>query len=230
MCSNRKRNGGGILNDQFAGVKRALCFAAHYDDEALFFGGTLLELARQGTEIHIAVLTDVAYCNAPRNNEERSREDARQRMRLGAFARVCADLNARSHHGRLPQIAESDNPKRIKMQAYQFLETLCDDLRLDLILTHGSDGDYSAPRYLKGYDTARAQHALCHEMAATIGKGYTTVWERHLGGNIIIPARPSDRLALLDYYRFGCTQAPEWPAEKWYPEFALAEEERYICL
>ncbi len=223
------------MSGQLAGVKSVLCIAAHYDDEALFFGGTLLELARRGAEIHIGVLTDVKHCNPPKNAEQQAKDHLRQRMRLGAFARVCQDLGAQSHHAHLGQIADAKDPASVRRDALDFLVGLFDtriETRqpgFDLQITHGSDGDYSDERYAKGYETARAQHVLCNEIAREVGTGWCPVWEHHPEGDIIIPALPAGRLALLDYYRYGCTQADEWPAEKWYPEFASANEERYKC-
>ena len=212
----------------FRSVKRVLCVAAHYDDEALFFGGTLARLHEQGADIHIAVLTGVRYCNPPKTPEQEVREDVRQRIRLGAFARVCVDLHARAYHYDLEQVAEAAEPAIVKQKASRAVLNLSMAITPDLILTHGSDGDYASGQF-GGYDVPRAQHQLAHDAVAA-GAIATERWARDLSGAIKIETGSKQRLALLDYYRYGCTQAPEWPAERWYPNWANASEERYSAI
>ncbi len=80
-------------------VDRLLVVIAHYDDEALFCGGTLLRLAERGADLHLAVITAVEHSNAPEQEGfDTEREQQRQRRRLAAFQSVCGELGAATSH------------------------------------------------------------------------------------------------------------------------------------
>ena len=204
-------------------INRALCVVAHYDDESLFFGGTLLDLAKDGAEIHIAVLTDVAYCNPGKDSQ---REELRQRMRLGAFARVCMELRAYAYHGDLPQVFEVP---AAGWAAISFVYRTIKKVAPDVIITHGEDGDYTGAAYVNGYDVARAQHQLAYD-AVHAADPACPIWAYDPAGPVRIPVDYEAKAKLLDFYRYGCTQVPEWPAERWYPQFAKTPQERFRCL
>ena len=202
-----------------------MAVAAHPDDEALFFGGTLRECARNGAAIHVLVLTGAAYCNPPKNAEQKAKEPARIMHRMNALAHVCHDLRASYQCCELMQSHGAPDPLAVTRQAFDDVQAAVDNFNPDLILTHAETGDYDAsnPRYATGYDTAREQHQLAHRAAVATGR---PVWAYDLNGPIAVPIDLALKLQLLEYYRYGCTQAAEWPGARWYPEF-VTETERY---
>lgn len=205
-----------------------LCVAAHYDDEALFFGGTLLRLAHLGCGIYIVVLTDVAETNPPATLEQKAREPRRQRCRLKAFSAVCAELDAASHCLNLPQIANfrggADERNSLLANAGLMLAGLVAEIRPDVILTHGRSGDYTAPKYCPGWRVARCQHAWANGMVHSLNR--PKCFEVAQDGDVVVAISREGKLALLEHYRYGCTQEPEWDAMKNYPEW-IGDEERF---
>jgi LmbE family N-acetylglucosaminyl deacetylase len=200
---------------------RWLIVAAHYDDESLLFGDLLLYLASQGRTIHIAVVTDVAETNPPTTALGIEREPIRQACRLGAFARVCMDLGARSHELLLPQIGNVPRENRhiIHETGAARLKLVVDTVQPDVIVTHATGGDYPLAR--QNVDIARTQHRWASELCS-----HCTVpaYRRHPLGQFRPPHNHDGKLRLLRYYRFGCTQTTCWDAQALYPEFVDGEE------
>jgi LmbE family N-acetylglucosaminyl deacetylase len=210
--------------------QRVMVLAAHYDDEALFFGGLLLAAQAVAKSLTIAVLTDVSACNPPRTPQEVAREPYRRNMRLGAFARVCQEVGATGIHLRLPQIAEcKDRHATTALAEWVLLDALA-DYEPSVVVTHGVDGDYTAQQYASGFDVARAQHRWAADLASSCQPTYGyALWHYDRQGSIAVPVDLIAKSQLLDYYRYGCTQTPEWHGRELYPEFSLAQQECYTC-
>lgn len=206
--------------------KKALFVVAHPDDEALFFGGTAINLYQDQTEIHIAVLTDAKFCNSPKTAEQWEREPARIACRWGAFARACLSVRAFAYRAKLPQAAESDSAL-IEKQARAWLTNLFRAVCPTHIFTHGPEGDYTADKYISGWEVARAQHKLCHDLVRQLSQIPFHAIDPN--GDIIFRIDRAKKVDLLRFYRYGCTQTKTWDAEKDYSEWCT-DVERFTLI
>ena len=187
-------------------VQDLLVIVAHYDDEALFCGGTLLKLADRDCKLRSAVVTDVRHTNPPTPSTKTSpaREMDRQRCRVGAFHAVCRTLGAKPLHlGQQNLKHDGTDDVQIRRRLFhsvaQALADVIRSTRPEAILTHGAAGEYG-----------HAQHVLTHDAIRSERPADLPVWAFDLNGEVRITIDWPSKLRLLRYYRFGGTQAPEW--------------------
>jgi LmbE family N-acetylglucosaminyl deacetylase len=210
-----------------------LVVVAHHDDEALFFGGALTNIANKGLrKICIVVLTDVEYENKPTTDEQRSNDPQRRARRLHAFYQVAHDLSAVVMHLNLPQVQCLSAPDAmiVENDAYTSLHRLYRKLEPDCILTHGREGEYTAEKYAHGWEEAREQHKLAYRLVRRlpyqIPLGHdqpAAKWAYDINGELHVEFDHDAKAKLLAYYRTGCTQEAEWRPELTYPEFVATE-------
>jgi len=211
-------------------AKHVLCVVAHYDDEALFFGGTLDRLATAGAKIAILVLTDVAFCNPPMTFDRKQCEMDRRNARLRAFQNVCRKLNAVQYHLLLPQ-GETLGPRDVAENLQKATAGVVEVMRrhkTQLVLTHGPRGDHMAPKYADGRRVARCQHILAHDavrqaFAKLESPPPMLAWVDPVGP-IVIPIFLAAKMDLLNYYHAGTTQESTWDFMANYPEWVTHEE------
>lgn len=190
---------------------RVLVVVAHYDDESLFCGGTLLALAQAGCTLHLAVVTDVRHTNAPTPFVPRSSEweEQRQARRLAAFGAVCRELGATATHLGQENLSEHSPPvgpraARIETGARRGLAPLLAEFRPDVVMTHGRHGEYG-----------HGQHLLTHRLVRDCWHGPLATFA--------LPAPPpagqrwhavtvdgERKSRLLAFYREQTTQEGTW--------------------
>ncbi|WP_045744800.1 PIG-L deacetylase family protein [Actinoplanes rectilineatus] len=142
---------------------RLLAVVAHYDDEALFCGGLLTTLRPSLRELTVAVVTGIETTSAPREVPPvpSPAEAERRRLRLDAFAAVCARLAATPVELRLPNLPQSarrDDPayRRRVSEIGDALERAGLTRNGDTVLTHGRDGEYGHPQHSCTHDAVAA--------------------------------------------------------------------------
>lgn len=189
-----------MIPEQLNKLSRWLVVIAHYDDEAMFLGGTLCRLKTIGATVQIVVLTGVQYCNPPVRPEAYLVEQERQAARLGAFARVCMDVGATAIHIGAPQITEVDADKQSTLTRL-VLERVQRTIRAfgpEAIITHGDDGAIAHP-----------QHAWTRKVVTRAARG-VPVLQVALEGEVQLDINLEAKMRLLNYYRYGTTQTEYW--------------------
>ncbi|HHY89091.1 MAG TPA: PIG-L family deacetylase [Chloroflexi bacterium] len=138
---------------------RVLAFFAHPDDETILIGGTLALLARLGAEVHYLIATrgeggevgGPPVCERSQLGLVRSRELECAVKALGGASLTFMDYID-------PLVGPDD-------ELYPFAEDTAevqarlarkaDRLRPDVLITHGSNGEYGHPGHLQVYQAAR---------------------------------------------------------------------------
>lgn len=154
----------GSSNEETTGT--ALCITAHPDDETLNAGAFLLMLARRGIATHILCATqgekgqvgEPPVCEreelgAVREAELRCAADA-----LGVESvEVIGYLNP-------AYVIDSENLTAFEVDPAEFesrIVNACERLRPDVVITHGSQGEYGHPGHVLVHETVlRAHQAL----------------------------------------------------------------------
>jgi len=146
---------------------RALCIVAHPDDETIFVGGVLAMLARRGFAVHIASATrgeggergDPPLAPPERLGELRERE-----LRCAAQALGAAAVHFLGYidppvgeDGRL--FAYTDDVEELAGRILALMERV----RPDLVLTHGSNGEYGHPAHVVTHRGVLRAHAWLRE-------------------------------------------------------------------
>lgn len=128
---------------------RILVVCAHPDDEVLGCGGTIARLAREGAEVHVAILGEGETSRAPRreNADRQSVEALRERSRRATAAMGAKEL----HSHELPDNRFDTVPL---LDIVKLVEGLVDRLQPRVIYTHHG-GDLNI------------DHALVHRAVLT---------------------------------------------------------------
>ena len=185
---------------------RVLVVVAHYDDESLFCGGTLLRVQPLAEKVEIVVVTGVEYTNAPPSGSVcGEKERARWRKRLDAFANVCRILVVPEpiHFGcrNLDSTGQDRSERKAEIRAEVSLKlgSLLRSGGFDLVLTHGPNGEYGHP-----------QHKLVHETVRAECPRRSALWCFDLAGEQQVQIDRAAKVELLRFYRYRTTQASEW--------------------
>jgi LmbE family N-acetylglucosaminyl deacetylase len=132
-------------------MARALAIAAHPDDE-LFGGGYLAKLAAEGTELFLLITTrgeggevgEPPLTTKDRLGEVREQEQRRAASALGA--RDVFFLDFIDPHMEIDGVASKIETDAITFQ--KAIEPHLKDLRPDILITHGSNGEYGHPQHI----------------------------------------------------------------------------------
>lgn len=126
--------------------------AAHPDDETMFAGGTLGKLAGEGHELSLVVVTrgeGGEVGDPPVGPKECLGEYREAEMRCAAAVYGVKRLLFLGFVD--PAIAIGEPPRRISASLEDFSDAVAcalDALRPDMVLTHGSNGEYGHPQHV----------------------------------------------------------------------------------
>jgi LmbE family N-acetylglucosaminyl deacetylase len=132
-------------------MARVLAIAAHPDDE-LFGGGYLAKLAGEGNELHLLVTTrgeggevgEPPLTTKDRLGEFREQEQRRAAAALGATDVAFLDFVD-------PHMEIDGDAQKIEASPAEFTAALrahLERLRPDIIVTHGTNGEYGHPQHV----------------------------------------------------------------------------------
>jgi LmbE family N-acetylglucosaminyl deacetylase len=124
---------------------RVLAIVAHFDDEALLCGGTLLRLRQLGAHVHICVVTDIADTN-PCFGQDGKLLITPQHKRLVAFGRVCESIGASATLLYLPNLRQPVVPPQVGLIADALAVVIAEEAP-DVVLSHGPRGDTGHPQH-----------------------------------------------------------------------------------
>jgi LmbE family N-acetylglucosaminyl deacetylase len=126
--------------------------AAHPDDETMFAGGTLAKLASEGHELSFVLVTrgeGGEVGDPPVGPKERLGEFREAEMRCAAAVYGARRLIFLGFVD--PPIEIGEPPQRIDVPREVFSRAIArvlDELRPDIIMTHGSNGEYGHPQHV----------------------------------------------------------------------------------
>lgn len=148
-----------------ANVKRALCVAAHPDDEVLFAGATLAQLADRGVETHVLILGEGIGARFE-GNARPGEAVAKLGTELVAAARI---LGAEPHQLDLP---DNRFDSLDLLDVVHHVEAFKREVRPDLVFTH-HPGDMNVDHGVTCNAVLTAFRPLPGEPAVTIVSGET---------------------------------------------------------
>lgn len=140
-------------------MARVMAIAAHPDDE-IFAGGTMARCAAEGNDMIIVVTTrgeggevgDPPLCSKERLGEIRERE-----MRCAAGTLGASDVIFLGFID--PSIEIDEPPLAIRASMSEFsaaIEECLERTRPDVVITHGSNGEYGHPQHVYTHLAVRA--------------------------------------------------------------------------
>lgn len=194
----------------WANVERALCVAAHPDDEVLFAGATLAQLSDSGVETYVVVLGEGV--GARFDDNVRPDEEV---ARLGEELRLAASIiGAQPHQLDLP---DNRFDSIDLLDVVHRIEVLKAEIQPDLVLTHHA-GDLNADHGVTFRAVMTAFRPLPGERPVTIATGDTlssTEWSTDRLGAPFAPnwfvdasAGLERKVAAMAAYR---SELREWP-------------------
>ncbi len=131
---------------------RVLAVAAHPDDETMFAGGRLAGYAWEGHELFILCTTrgeGGEVGDPPVGPKERLGEIREQEMRCAGAALGAREVRFLDYVD--PPMEIGGTPRAIDATLDEFAAAIAvhlEDLRPDLVITHGSNGEYGHPQHV----------------------------------------------------------------------------------
>lgn len=191
-------------------VERALCVAAHPDDEVLFAGATLAQLADRGVETHVLILGEGI---GARYSENERPYDAVVHLQ-GELRTAAGILGAEPHQLDLP---DNRFDSVDLLDVVHRLERIKSELRPDLVFTH-HPGDLNVDHGVTCRAVLTAFRPLPGDPFVTIAAGETlssTEWNVPSVGAPFVPNWFVDatgglerKVAAMEAYR---TELRAWP-------------------
>ncbi len=136
-----------------------LAISAHPDDETLFCGGTLANYARQGHDVFILETTrgeGGEVGDPPLTTKENLGPYREQEARNAARALGAQDIFFLPYLD--PHMEINGIPRRIDVPLNEFagaIDTFIRKLSPDLVITHGSNGEYGHPQHIYTHQATR---------------------------------------------------------------------------
>jgi LmbE family N-acetylglucosaminyl deacetylase len=137
-----------------------LVISAHPDDETLFAGGTLAKYAQQGHDVYILETTrgeGGEVGDPPRATRDTLAAVREQEVRNAAQALSARDIFFLPFVD--PHMEINGIPRRIDVPLEDFVEAIREHvkkLKPDLVLTHGSNGEYGHPQHVYTHQATQA--------------------------------------------------------------------------
>lgn len=178
-------------------AKNVLVIVAHYDDEALFCGGTLLKLAGLDAKIHICVASHVKDTSFIAPGPE---EEERQKARLQSARDVAKDLGATCYWLDVPNYRGAPRTWASVFDPLVVgIRGLITEVKPAVIITHAMDGDY-------GHE----MHAMVHWAVRDSTDAFLAF---DLNGGLKVPISWAQKKRLLLHYHESVVLGQLW--EPW---------------
>lgn len=138
---------------------KVLAIAAHPDDETIFAGGFLAKLAEDGHELTLLMVTrgEGGEVGVPPVGLKSSLGEYREREARGAAAALGArDIRFLGYTD--PSIEIGEDPLPIPASLEEFASSIAREMaevRPDLVITHGTDGEYGHPQHVYTHRATR---------------------------------------------------------------------------
>ncbi|MHB0868648.1 MAG: PIG-L deacetylase family protein [Chloroflexota bacterium] len=140
-------------------MAKVMVIAAHPDDESGFAGGYLAKLAKEGNDLYIVEVTrgeggEVGV--PPVGPKSRLGEYREEEMKCAAAALGARELRFLGFID--PSIEIGEPPKPIEAGMAEFASAVAQqiaDVRPDVIITHGSNGEYGHPQHIYTFEAVR---------------------------------------------------------------------------
>ncbi len=174
-----------------------VCLVAHPDDETILCGGTLALLARAGVAVHVVCLTrgeggelgDPPRCTRAELGNVREQElvqavgqlRGRSLTFLGYIDPVVGDDGTLAAPAHTPAVLAGQ------------IVNCFQQFRADVVLTHGSDGEYGHPAHLLLHQMTRAAVASLGE-AAPAFYSFAAAYPNHPYPRLANPSDPAHHL------------------------------------
>jgi LmbE family N-acetylglucosaminyl deacetylase len=142
-----------------AAMASILVVSAHPDDESLFAGGTLAMYAGRGHAIYILETTrgeGGEVGEPPLTTRENLGSFREQEARRAAQALGAQDIFFLSYVD--PYMEINGIPRRIEAPLTEFADAIriyIEEIQPDLVITHGSDGEYGHPQHVYTHQAVR---------------------------------------------------------------------------
>lgn len=136
-----------------------LAISAHPDDESGFAGGLLAKYASEGHEVYILETTrgeGGEVGEPPVGPKSRLGEFRELEMRCAANALGAKDLHFLGFID--PSIEIGEPPKPVDASMEEFASAIAkriDEIRPDILITHGSNGEYGHPQHIYTHQAVR---------------------------------------------------------------------------
>ncbi len=136
-----------------------LAISAHPDDETLFCGGTLAKFAQQGQRVFILETTrgeGGEVGDPPLTSKENLGAFREKEVRAAARVLGAEDIFFLPYID--PRMEINGVPRRIDVPLKEFtaaIETFIRKLSPDLVITHGSNGEYGHPQHIYTHQATR---------------------------------------------------------------------------
>lgn len=140
-------------------MAKVMVIGAHPDDESGFAGGLLAKLAEEGNEVYLLEVTrgeGGEVGDPPVGPKARLGEFREQEMRCAAAALGAKEVRFLGFVD--PSIEIGEPPKPIDAGPEEFASTLVqqiDEIRPDILLTHGTNGEYGHPQHVYTFQAVR---------------------------------------------------------------------------
>ena len=147
-----------------------LVISAHPDDETLFCGGTLARYARQGHAIYILETTrgeGGEVGEPPLTTRDKLAAFREQEVRQAAHILGARDIFFLPYID--PHMEINGIPRRIDVPLAEFaaaIDKYVRKIRPDLIITHGSNGEYGHPQHIFTHQATRSALGNGHTQTA----------------------------------------------------------------
>ncbi len=141
-------------------MAKVLAIAAHPDDETGFAGGYLAKLVEEGNELYILEVTrgeGGEVGDPPVGPKSRLGEFREKEMRCAAAALGAKEVRFLGFID--PSIEIGEPPKAIEAGMEEFASALAreiQDIRPDVLITHGTNGEYGHPQHVYTFQAVRA--------------------------------------------------------------------------
>lgn len=151
-------------------LRSVVCFFAHPDDETMLAGGLIALLTRQGIPVHVVCCTRGEGGEmgeppvVPHQSLLGTAREAELRCAVQALGASLAILDYED-----PLVGPDDTLSAFTADASGLARQFCDIVRqkrADLVLTHGSDGEYGHPAHV--LVNQAVLHSIPHELPKTM--------------------------------------------------------------